>query len=104
MVHFGEIMKIVRNLEHEAELDEKREMARIGRHRRVETKAEKMRAKAHPVAKHCVHLVWLAGAGLPAIIFFETLRPLWVKYVETPMSEIMVGNTHVTEYISYFLH
>lgn len=95
MVHFGTLVANFRNLAKEAEADERRVAQEIGRHRRVETKAEKVAARAHNTTKHLVHTIILVWAGLPAILAFETARPLWVKYVESPLSDVMVGTSHV---------
>lgn len=94
MVHFGALATNFRNLAKEAEADERRVAREIGRHRRVETKAEILLAKAHRTQKHMVHTIILVWTGLPAILAFEAARPLWVKYVESPLSDIMVGTSH----------
>lgn len=112
MVHFSNLVTNFRSLAHEAEADERAVQHEIGRHRRIATKREVLYRKGHHVAKHCVHILLLTWAGLPAILAFETARPLWVKYVETPITDITVGHdavvSHTTEVlnllIAHYLH
>ena len=94
---FGTMAQNVRKLAQEAEADERREAARIGRHRRPVTKADILHEKAHNTSKHLVHIILLTGAGMPAILTFEALRPLWTKYVEMPLTDVMVGSHPATE-------
>src|SRR3954471_3036114 len=107
MALIGNLATNFRNLAKEAEADESRMKAEIGRHRRIETKAEKLQHHAHNTAKHAVHVIALTWMGLPAILAFEAARPLWSKYVETPLSDIMVGNEDIVstahEYLSFTL-
>lgn len=99
----GRISSTLRNLAKEAEADEHRLSHHVAQHRLVLTRAEIMAEKAHRTAKHCVHILILTGAGLPAILAFETARPLWVRYVESPLSRIMLGNQDVAHATGEYL-
>lgn len=90
MGHIKNICGIVRNLANEAEMDEQRHIAR---HRRIPTRQEKLTRTAHITARHCIHVLILTGAGLPAILAFELGRPLWVRYVELPLWGHAVSST-----------
>jgi len=94
---FGHVVLNVRKLAQEAEADERREAARIGRHRQPMTRAGILHEKAHNTSKHLVHIILLTGAGMPAILTFEALRPLWTKYIETPLTDVMIGSHPATE-------
>lgn len=95
----GRFISTIRDLANEAEADERRVTTHLPKHRRVLTKSEIAAEKAHKVAKHVVHVFILAGVGLPGILAFETARPLWVKYVESPLSDMMVGSGGTYEYM-----
>lgn len=105
---FGNVAQTVRNLANEAEADERREVARIGRHRKAMTKTDILHEKAHNTSKHLVHVILLTGAGMPAILTFEALRPLWTRYVEMPLTDVMIGSHPATEALTavfvQFLH
>lgn len=87
-------------LAEEAKADEQKI---VGKHRRNESPRTKTLRAAHNASKHAVHFVWLTWVGMPAILTFEAGRPFWEKYVELPLSTVMVGTSH-TEAFSALAH
>jgi len=70
----------------------------VGKHRKALTPNQKIAHKIHRTAVHVMHTGQLMWIGLPAIFAFELGRPAWVRFVETPIADLMFGDhgsTHV---------
>lgn len=84
--------KITRTLHNLADEAKAEETKIIGRHRKALTPNQVIAHKAHRAAVHVYHTGQLMWLGLPAILAFEISRPAWMRYVETPLSELMFGH------------
>lgn len=89
--HLTSITATLRDLASEAEAEEKKV---VGKHRK-EPSTPIVR-NVHLTAVHVFHTAKLAWMGLPAILGFEVMRPLWERYVETPLSDVMIGGNTET--------
>lgn len=63
----------------------------IGRHRKALSPQQKIAHKAHRAFVHVYHTGQLAWIGLPAIFAFEAARPIWERFVETPIANTLFG-------------
>lgn len=85
----NKINSILHNLATEAKAEEGKI---VGRHRKELSPNQKIAHKVHRAAVHVYHTGQLMWIGLPAIIAFELGRPAWMKFVETPIADLMFGN------------
>ena len=85
----NKITSTLHTLSNEAKAEESKI---VGRHRKALTPNQVIARNAHRTAIHVFHTFQLMWIGLPAILAFEVSRPAWMRFVETPLSELMFGH------------
>ena len=84
-------MKNITSTLHNLATEAKAEEGKIvGKHRKAERTP--IGHHIHRTAVHFLHTGQLMWMGLPAILAFEAARPAWVRFVETPISNILFGD------------